>query len=74
MTAHISSKEYKNAQSVRNAQLRGLLDRMPIVDHADRRKKLRPHDDGRHEIVELAKGFIVVTASVFILWLFLGAA
>ena len=61
-------------QTVKNAQLRKLVDRMPIVDYADRRKKLRPHDDGRSEIVELAKGFIVVTASVFILWLFLGAA
>ncbi len=45
-----------------------------LQDYADRRKKLRPHDDGQHEIVELAKGFIVVTAAVFILWLFLGAA
>lgn len=49
-------------------------DRRTLQDYADRRKKLRPHDDGRSEIVELAKGFIVVTASVFVLWLFLGAA
>ena len=49
-------------------------DRRTLQDYADRRKKLRPHDDGRSEIVELAKGFIVVTASVFVLWLFLGTA
>lgn len=60
--------------SIKNAELRKLVDRMPIVDHADRRKKLRPRDDGQREIVELAKGFIVVTAAVFVLWLFLGAA
>ena len=48
--------------------------RNTLQDYADRRKKLRPHDDGMSHIVELAKGFIVVTAAVFILWLFLGAA
>jgi hypothetical protein len=68
------TQEYKDAQSVKNAQLRGLLDRLPIVDHADRRKKLRPHDDGYAVIIELMKGAIVVTASVFVLWLALGAA
>lgn len=45
--------------------------RTTLQDYMDRRKKLRPHDDGQREIVELAKGFIVVTAAVFILWLFL---
>ena len=49
-------------------------DRRTLQDYADRRKKLRPHDDGCESVVELAKGFIVVTAAVFILWLFLGAA
>lgn len=49
-------------------------DRRTLQDYADRRKKLRPHDDGQREIVELAKGFIVVTSAVFVLWLFLGAA
>jgi hypothetical protein len=68
------TQEYKDAQSVKNAQLRGLLDRLPIVDHADRRKKLRPHDDGRETVFQLMKGLIVVTASLFVLWLFLGAA
>jgi hypothetical protein len=45
-----------------------------LQDFTDRRRKLRPHDDGRECIVELMKGAIVVTASVFVLWLFLGAA
>ena len=48
--------------------------RTTLQDYMDRRKKLRPHDDGCESVVELAKGFIVVTASVFVLWLFLGAA
>lgn len=47
--------------------------RNTLQDFTDRRKKLRPHDDGRESVVELMKGFIVVTVSVFILWLFLGA-
>ena len=49
-------------------------DRRLLRDYADRRKKLRPHDDGRESVVELMKGLIVVTAALFVLWLFLGAA
>jgi len=48
--------------------------RNTLQDFTDRRRKLRPHDDGRECIVELMKGAIVVTASVFVLWLALGAA
>jgi lipid-binding SYLF domain-containing protein len=48
--------------------------RNTLQDYMDRRKKLRPRDDGQNDVVELAKGFIVVTAAVFALWLFLGAA
>jgi hypothetical protein len=48
--------------------------RNTLQDFTDRRKKLRPHDDGRETVFQLMKGLIVVTASLFILWLFLGAA
>jgi hypothetical protein len=61
------TQKYKDAQTVKNAQLRGLLDRLPIVDHADRRKKLRPHDDGRECIVELMKGAAVVLVAMLVL-------
>jgi len=48
--------------------------RNTLIDYADRRKKLRPHDDGQESIVELMKGLIVVMSALFVLWLFLGAA
>lgn len=49
-------------------------DRRILTDYADRRKKLRPHDDGQETIVELMKGLIVVISALFVLWLFLGGA
>lgn len=60
--------------SIKNAELRKLVDRMPIVDHADRRKKLRPHDDGMDVIEKLAQGLVVVAFGLLILWIALGAA
>lgn len=60
--------------SIKNAQLRKLVDRMPIVDHADRRKKLRPRDDGMADTVEkLMQGLVVVAFGLLVLWLALGA-
>ena len=60
--------------SIKNAELRKLVDRMPIVDYADRRKKLRPHDDGMDVIEKLAQGLVVVAFGLLILWIALGAA
>ena len=49
-------------------------ERRTLQDYADRRRKIRPHDDGQESVVELMKGLIVVAAALFVLWLFLGAA
>lgn len=47
--------------------------RTTLQDYTDRRKKLGKHDDGRGSVLQLMKGLIVVTAALFVLWLFLGA-
>jgi hypothetical protein len=43
--------------------------RNTLQDFTDRRRKLRPHDNGYAVIIELMKGAIVVLSAVFILWL-----
>ena len=69
------TQEYKHAQSVKNAQLRKLVDRMPIVEYADRRRKIRPHDDGMADTVEkLMQGLVVIAFGLVVLWLALGAS
>ena len=45
-------------------------DRRILRDYADRRKKLRPHDDGLHDTVEaLMQGLVVVCFALIVLWL-----
>lgn len=44
-----------------------------LQDFTDRRKKLRPHDDGMEVIEKLAKGLIVIAFGLLVLWLALGA-
>jgi hypothetical protein len=41
--------------------------RNTLQDFTDRRKKLRPHDDGRECIVELMKGAAVVLVAMLVL-------
>lgn len=48
-------------------------DRQILRDYADRRKKLRPHDDGMDVIEKLAQGLVVVAFGLLILWIALGA-
>lgn len=43
-------------------------------DYADRRKKLRPHDDGMDVVEKLMQGLIVVAVGLLVIWLALGAA
>ena len=47
--------------------------RTTLQDYADRRKKLRPHDDGQEVIVKLAQGLIVVAFGLLVIWIALGA-
>ena len=49
-------------------------DRRILRDYADRRKKLRPHDDGISDVVDdLMMGLVVVAFALFVLWLALGS-
>jgi hypothetical protein len=45
-----------------------------LQDFTDRRKKLKPHDDGRECIVELMKGAAGIALGLLVFWLFLRAA
>jgi len=49
-------------------------DRRILRDYADRRKKLRPHDDGMDTVEALMQGLVVVCFALLVLWLALGAA
>jgi len=48
--------------------------RTTLQDYADRRKKLRPHDDGMDVVEKLMQGLVVVCFALLVLWLALGAA
>lgn len=48
--------------------------RNTLIDYADRRKKLRPHDDGMDVVEKLMQGLVVVCFALLVLWLALGAA